>query len=123
MAGRTVGTVPALELVTVGQRHGLGVPGGGTPQYALAVDVPAATVTVGSAQDLLTDRVTVDELAWAAGSVEGPLLAQVSAHGAVRRCRVEGTTVVFDEPARRVAPGQSLVLYDGPDVVGAARVA
>jgi tRNA-specific 2-thiouridylase len=122
-AGNTVGAVPAVELVTVGQRHGLGVPGGGTPQYALAVDVPAATVTVGTAQDLLTDRLTVDELLWTAEPVEGTLLAQVSAHGAGRRCQVEGATVVFDEPARRVAPGQSLVLYDGSDVVGAARVA
>ena len=36
--GSTVGTVPAIELVTVGQRKGLGVPGGGPKRYVLAVD-------------------------------------------------------------------------------------
>jgi len=42
----------------------------------------------------------------------------VSAHGPPRPCRVEGTVISFDEPARRVAPGQSVVLYDGDVVVG-----
>ena len=39
-------------------------------------------------------------------------------HGTPRPCRVEGDAVVFDAPARRVAPGQSVVLYDGDVVVG-----
>jgi tRNA U34 2-thiouridine synthase MnmA/TrmU len=30
---------------------------------------------------------------------------------------------VFDEPQRRVAPGQSVVLYDGDEVVGAGLAA
>ena len=36
--GSVVGTVPAIELVTVGQRKGLGLPGGGPKRYVLAVD-------------------------------------------------------------------------------------
>jgi tRNA-specific 2-thiouridylase len=116
-AGRTVGTVPAVELVTLGQRRGLGLPGGGDPKYVVAVDVPSATVTVGAAQDLLVERIALDDLRWVAGEVAGPLEAQCSAHGSPRPCRVAGDTVVFDEPSRRVAPGQSVVLYDGDEVV------
>ena len=47
-AGQKVGTVDALELVTVGQRRGLGAVGGGTPRYVLDVDAESSTVTVGS---------------------------------------------------------------------------
>ncbi len=105
--------------MTIGQRHGLGLPGGHEPQYVVAVDVPAATVTVGRADDLLVDRVELDGLTWVGAPVHGALLAQVSAHGAPRACSVDGSRVVFAEPARRVAPGQSVVLYDGDLVVGA----
>ncbi len=54
---RRVGAVAAVELVTLGQRHGLGLPGGSDPRYVVDVDVPTATVTVGSEADLLVDRV------------------------------------------------------------------
>ena len=37
-AGSPLGTIPAIELVTVGQRKGLGLPGGGPKRYVLAVD-------------------------------------------------------------------------------------
>ncbi|MFZ6005063.1 MAG: tRNA 2-thiouridine(34) synthase MnmA [Actinomycetota bacterium] len=122
-AGATVGSVASVELVTIGQRHGLGLAGGGRPHYAIAVDVPAATVTVGSSDDLLTDRVALRDLAWVDQVVSAPLVAQVSAHGAPRPCRVDGHEVVFDAPSRRVAPGQSVVLYDGDEVVGAGQAA
>lgn len=121
-AGAVVGSVPSVEMVTIGQRHGLGVPGGGDPAYAIAVDVAAATVVVGSAADLLTDRVRLSDLTWTTSAMTTPLLAQVSAHGVPRPCHVDDDIVVFDEPHRRVAPGQSVVLYDGDDVVGAGQV-
>ena len=47
----------------------------------------------------------------------GPLVAQTSAHGTPRPCRVDGDTVRFDIPQRRVAPGQTVVLYAGDEVV------
>src|SRR5690606_13395552 len=117
--GNVLGAVDSVELVTIGQRHGLGLPGGTDPRYAIAADVPTATVTVGSKAVLRTDEMRDDQLGWAAEPVAGPLLAQTSAHGSPRPCRVEGDAVRFDEPHRRVAPGQSVVLYDGDQVVGA----
>ena len=117
-AGTTVGGVAAVELVTIGQRHGLGLPGGTQPRYVVGVDVPSATVTVGDRADLLIDQVELDHLAWVAGPIGGTLAAQTSAHGAPRACRAEDDVVRFDEPTRRVAPGQSVVLYAGDEVVG-----
>lgn len=117
--GHQVGAVAAVELVTIGQRRGLGLRGGSDPQYVVAVDVPRATVTVGGEHDLLVDHVELHGLTWVGTPVAGPLLAQVSAHGAPRPCQADGGhTVVFANPERRVAPGQSVVLYDGDTVVG-----
>jgi tRNA-uridine 2-sulfurtransferase len=130
--GRDVGVVDAVELVTVGQRRGLGAAGGGAPRYALAVDVEAATVTVGERADLEAEAVVVADLVWSGEPVPHPrladqLVAQCSAHGELRPVRVvpgpgPGTvTVSWTGPDRRwarVAPGQSVVLYDGDEVVG-----
>ncbi len=130
--GCDVGSVGAVELVTLGQRKGLGLAGGGAPRYAVDVDVATATVTVGSKRDLLVDEQPVDGLRWAAGPVAGPVLVQVSAHGTPAPARIvlvdegdgdgdgDGAVVVWDQPQRRVAPGQSLVAYEGDEVVGGA---
>jgi tRNA-uridine 2-sulfurtransferase len=125
-AGRDVGSVDAVELVTVGQRRGLGLPGGGEPRYVVDVDVPAATVRVGQERELLCEQVVLERLVWstdppaAAGS---PVAAQCSAHGSPRPARVEpfgdGRALVrFERRERRVARGQSVVLYEGDEVIG-----
>src|ERR1039458_6837161 len=81
-----LGSVPAIELVTVGQRRGFGGfghwdPSSG-PRYAVEVDVPAATVTLGRAADLLVDRVALRALSWVDAAVPPgqPVLIQASAH-------------------------------------------
>ena len=142
--GRDVGAVDAVELVTVGQRRGLGLPGGGAPRYVTDVDVPGATVRVGPERDLLRDGVVLERVVWAAGPVAGPVVAQCSAHGAPRGATVvdagsataghdggaagdhgrdDQVAVRFDEPHRRVAVGQSVVLYEDDQVVGGGIVA
>jgi tRNA-specific 2-thiouridylase len=116
--GQTVGRVDAVELVTVGQRKGLGVSGAGDRRFAVAVDVPRRRVTVGDAADLLVDRTALDGLVWVDEPVEGPVAVQVSAHGAAAPAVVEGAGVRWLDPHRRVAPGQSVVVYVGDEVVG-----
>jgi len=133
-AGATIGRVDAVELVTVGQRKGLGTGGGGA-RYALSVDPATGTVVAGDLGELHTDRVELGELAWTAGPVEGPacvarthqpacvagrhhVQAQSSAHGPAVDATVEGATVRFARTQRRVAPGQSVVLYCGDEVLG-----
>jgi tRNA-specific 2-thiouridylase len=126
--GREVGRVEHVELVTVGQRKGLGVAGGGVPRYALSVDVPGATVTVGERHELAVTELDVRDVVWSDLPVEGELLVQCSAHGTPRRATITlvdpgaagpgSVRVRWVAPSRRVAPGQSVVFYDGDDVVG-----
>ncbi|HUY30837.1 MAG TPA: tRNA 2-thiouridine(34) synthase MnmA [Acidimicrobiales bacterium] len=119
VTGEQVGEVPAIELVTVGQRRGL--PGSGVARrFALAVDTVARTVVVGDAQDLLVSDVPLTGRTW----VGEPLAAgtrctvQVSAHGRPLPARSLDRGVRFDVPARRVAPGQLVACYVGDEVVG-----
>jgi tRNA-specific 2-thiouridylase len=128
--GDDVGSVDAVELVTVGQRRGLGLPGGGTPRYVVDVDVPRATVRVGPERALLCDGVELEQLVWADGPQPGgtPVEAQCSAHGTPRPGIIAAggpasLAVRFLEPQRRVAAGQSVVLYAGDEVVGGGTVA
>jgi len=116
-SGTEVGRVDAVELVTVGQRRGMGG-GGAHRRYALSVDPVSATVVAGGADDLLTDRVELTDLAWHTGAVTGEVAAQCSAHGRAVGAEVDGTTVLFASPHRRVAPGQSVVFYRGAEVLG-----
>jgi tRNA-specific 2-thiouridylase len=135
-AGRPAGSVEAVELVTVGQRRGMGHGSDGTRRYVTHVDVPARRVTVGNAVDALRSAVVLaaPSLTW----VDRPLpagaraVAQVSAHGRPAGCTVEraatqdGDLVVrFDAPQRPVAPGQTVALYDvqDPDAVVGAGIA
>ena len=127
-SGEHVGTVNAVELVTVGQRRGLNL-GGGPPRYVVDVDVSERKVVVGSEDDLLTDGVTVAQLAWPhdfdSDIVGTRVLVQGSAHGArAEACAVslaDGELVLeWTRRQRRIAPGQSVVFYDLSDtfVVG-----
>jgi len=117
--GDAAGTVDAVELVTVGQRRGLGG-GAGDRRYAVAVDVPSRTVTVGTAADLLTDTIPLTQLSWIdeAPKPGARVLVQCSAHGEPADGVFTGGSVRLRQPRRRVAPGQSVVLYHGDDVLG-----
>jgi tRNA-uridine 2-sulfurtransferase len=119
--GAALGSVTAVELVTVGQRKGLGLAGGTRdPRFALHVDPASATVTVGTRADLLAPTVALERFEWAHRPHDGPVLAQTTAHGHVRPGELRGDVLHWREPQRRVAPGQSVVLYEGDQVVGGA---
>lgn len=126
--GSEVGSVTAVELVTIGQRRGLDLAGGSGRRFVVDVDVPGATVTVGPPERLLRDRVELDQLVWAEAPFEGRVRAQSSAHGEAAPATVSlrpdgGVDLLWDTPRRRVAPGQSVVMYqEVPDGDGTVEV-
>ena len=117
--GEEVGTVDAIELVTVGQRRGL-TGGGGLPRYALDVDVAAGVVTVGEEAMLGAERVDLCQRTWTSGPLEpgARVLVQCSAHGDAVEGVIDDDGVALCTPRRRVAPGQTVALYVGDEVVG-----
>jgi tRNA-specific 2-thiouridylase len=117
-----VGTVDAVELVTVGQRRGLSIGGDGDRRFAVSVDTDARTVVVGSADELLVDGVRLVDLTWTDVELAAPadVLVQSSAHGTPVAATFEGGgTVRFTERQRKVAPGQTVALYVDDVVIGA----
>ena len=127
-SGAAVGGVPEVEMVTVGQRRGLGSWPDGRRRYALSVDVGSRRVTVGDWSAAHTTRLSLGPWTWVSSALgdEARALAQTSAHGRPAPCTVGPGWVVFDEPQRLVAPGQTVALYDEGDpelVLGSAVVA
>lgn len=120
--GSEVGSVPAVELVTVGQRRGLDVGGNTGRKYVTSIDRDSNTVTLGDRVGSLRDSVGMGRFAWAGAPVSGRVRAQFSAHGrtATGVLSVDGDlgTLRWDEPQVAVAPGQSVVFYDDDRVLG-----
>jgi tRNA-specific 2-thiouridylase len=124
-SGAAVGTVDAVEMVTIGQRRGIGLPGGGPKRYVIDVDMTSATVVVGGEADLLVDALDVRGTTWTATASADEagsdgVVVQSSAHGATHPARLafgnDGTVRVrWDAPRRRIARGQSVVFYDVSD--------
>jgi tRNA-specific 2-thiouridylase len=114
-SGLEIGSVDSVELVTIGQRRGLGG-GSASPRYAVDVDTASSTVTVGPMRALLRERVTVAGAVWIDRRPRPgtPVVVQTSAHGRAVEGTWEVDSVRFTVPQRRVAPGQSVVLYDAP---------
>jgi len=120
--GTVLGHTDALEMVTLGQRRGVGLPGGGPKRYVVDIDHAAATVRVGDESMLSVDVASVGNVTWAHEPVWGAVRVQCSAHGEARlaelRPAADGVGCVevhWAEPQRRVSPGQSVVFYDLTD--------
>ena len=124
-SGHRVGSVESVEMVTIGQRKGLGLAGGTDPKYVLDVEVPEGgegRVVVGEQADLVAPTTELESWRWVGEEPSGPLTFQCSAHGQPAPGRVErdaaGVRVVWAAPHRRIAAGQSVVAYDADLVVG-----
>jgi tRNA-specific 2-thiouridylase len=118
--GSPLGEADALEMVTLGQRRGIGLPGGGPKRYVVDIDHATSTVMVGDESLLMRSTESVWQMAWAHEPVNGAVRVQCSAHGdthaAVLTLEADGGVQVrWDDPQRRVAPGQSVVFYDPTD--------
>jgi tRNA-specific 2-thiouridylase len=118
-SGEVVGAIPAVEVVTVGQRRGLGV-AAGERRFVLGVDVREGVVLVGSESELESTGVALTRRTWVRGPLpEGSaVLAQSSAHGRPFPAVSGAGGLRFVEPRRRIAPGQVVALYVGEEVVG-----
>ncbi|GAA6524668.1 tRNA 2-thiouridine(34) synthase MnmA [Intrasporangium sp. DVR] len=130
--GTVLGRHAGAFAYTVGQRKGLGLSRpapDGEPRYVVEVRTETNQVVVGTSDLLGVNAITGDHARWCGPAPEGVVRvgAQVRAHGAevpgaawADGDRVE---VRLDERIRGVAPGQSVVLYDGTRVVGSATIA
>ncbi|MCY3801604.1 MAG: tRNA 2-thiouridine(34) synthase MnmA [Chloroflexi bacterium] len=129
IAGDLLGTHSGIENYTVGQRRGLGI-AIGEPAYVSHIDVEQNSITVGPRDALSRNEFQVDDV----NLVSVERVTTGTKAGVKVRSRMPelparlfpngdaGLTVVTDEPAWAVAPGQAAVFYDGDVVLGGGRV-
>jgi tRNA-specific 2-thiouridylase len=124
-AGNVIGRHGGIHQFTIGQRRGIRV-ASLERRYVVDVDAQTARVVVGTAEELSTSTIWVEELTWlGAPAPSEPFRAEVQIRyrhapepawvtpagpGAVR--------VDFDRPERGPAAGQAAVLYLGERVLG-----
>jgi len=120
-AGAALGTHRGIARYTVGQRKGLGLSGPDGPYRVVRIDAGRNAVIVGSSNVLSQARVTLTESVWRLPGT-ARVLAQVRYRGlplAATATPDESALILeFDTPTDGLAPGQSVVLYQGDRVVG-----
>ena len=119
--GREVGRHQGVQHFTIGQRKGLEIGGGGERRFVTAIDAETNVVTVGGADDLLVERIELSDVRWLSEPV-GRFQVQLRYRSAPMASRLSGDTLLLEEPARAVAPGQAAVFYDGDRVLGGGTV-
>jgi len=114
---------------TVGQRRGLGV-ATGEPRYVLRVVRETNEVVVGANERLFGTELSASGATWTEEvAPQRPFEADVRVRYKHRAARAQvtptstGFQVRFHEPQRAIAPGQAVVVYDGPRVVGGGTIA
>ncbi|MEB7505691.1 tRNA 2-thiouridine(34) synthase MnmA [Arthrobacter koreensis] len=139
--GETLGTHPGANAFTVGQRKGLklGRPAAdGKPRFVLEIRPKENKVIVGPEKLLEIDQMRGIKVSWAGLPIREvatgqtfECTAQVRAHGdpvpatAWMETGEEGRTelvVRLKDPMRGVAPGQTVVIYQGTRVLGQATI-
>lgn len=122
--GEIVGEHDGFARFTIGQRKGL--PGGfAAPMFVVAIQPDERAVVIGPRESLLGRGLEARELNWL---YERPSVGDQVRVQVRNRARPSPATVVaiddtrvelaLDEPIQAISPGQSLVLYDGPVVLG-----
>jgi tRNA-specific 2-thiouridylase len=127
--GRVLSHHGGSAAFTIGQRRGLGV-SGPEPSYVLEVDAAANRVIVGPGELLSRRGLVADRLSWVAGAapVAGPFEAEVKIRyrgddvPAVIEPEGDRVRLEFRTPQRGVAPGQSVVVYRGEELLGGGRI-
>ena len=128
--GQEIGSHDGTFAFTVGQRRGLGV-ATGERRYVVDVDAASNRVMVGP-QELLSRRgLVADRVSWVAGQApdDGPFEASVRIRyrgddvpAVIEPLDGERIRVEFRSTQRAVAPGQSVVMYAGDEVLGGGRI-
>lgn len=127
--GRRVGEHAGLPFYTVGQRARVAVAPSrpdSAPLYVLELRTVDNSIVVGTREHLERRTLAAADCAWTdVAPLPGtPCAAQIRAHGGAHACTVRCADasgrleIEFVRPVEQIAPGQSVVLYRGDEVLG-----
>ena len=122
--GKILGNHNGIANYTIGQRKGLGI-AAPQPLYVTRLNISKRQVIVGTGDKLFSKTLTAKDVHW----IYKPILpknfqAKIRYGSRVADCAVAESknflSVTFAEQQRAITPGQSIVFYDGDEVLGGA---
>jgi tRNA-specific 2-thiouridylase len=127
--GHTVGEHTGLHRYTIGQRRGLGV-AAAEPLYVTAIEPERNAVIIGNKETVYDDELTASDVHWVAGT---PPEYPVRLRARIRYRHTEAEAVItpedrssvyvkFTKPQMAITPGQTVVFYDGENVIGCGTI-
>jgi len=121
--GKVLGKHNGLAQYTVGQRQGLGL-ASGEQLYVIELDAVNNRLVVGSKDQLLHSVLIASQLSWVSGKAPTEPIS-ITAKVRYKAPEVaaefhldDRAEVRFAEPQQAIAPGQSVVFYQGDVVLG-----
>ncbi|HEY7308708.1 MAG TPA: tRNA 2-thiouridine(34) synthase MnmA [Gemmataceae bacterium] len=124
-SGKVLAEHDGIERFTIGQRKGLGF-AAGERRYVLRIVPGDNDVVIGQREELLASALEASQVNWLFDAPPEETLAcqaKIRYRHAAAAARVTAlpdgrAKVEFDDPQSAVTPGQAVVFYDGPRVLG-----
>ncbi len=126
-SGEKLGTHSGIYKYTIGQRKGLGA--FGKPMYVLSIDAENNTVTIGDNPELFKEKIYIRDINFTSGKAPGDTFeCEVKIRCAARPAKATVTLmgdngeIIFREPQRAAAPGQTAAIYIDDILIGGGTI-
>ena len=121
--GKIVGAHEGYPFYTIGQRKNIGAYG--KKMYVTGIDKETNSITIGTDEQLHHRALIANKINWVGyPEFQGSMHVQAkvrykdkASDAVVSSITSDAIKVCFTEPKRAITPGQSVVVYDGDDVV------
>ena len=125
--GEKLGSHSGIYKYTIGQRKGLGA--FGKPMYVLSIDPENNAVIIGDNNELFKKEIYIKDINFLSGSApDKEIKCEVKIRCAARPAKatltLSGDTgkIIFEEPQRAAAPGQTAAIYTDDILIGGGTI-
>ena len=126
-SGEKLGTHSGIYKYTIGQRKGLGA--FGKPMYVLSIDAEKNAVIIGDNPELFKDEIYIKDINFLSGEAPcNEIDCEVKIRCAARPAKATLTLsgdmgkIIFAEPQRAAAPGQTAAIYINDILIGGGTI-
>ena len=126
-SGEKLGTHSGIYKYTIGQRKGLGA--FGKPMYVLSIDAKNNAVIIGDNNELFKEEIYIKDINFLSGKapsneIECEAKIRCAARPAKATLTLSGDIgkIIFQEPQRAAAPGQTAAIYIDDILIGGGTI-
>lgn len=126
-SGEKLGTHSGIYKYTIGQRKGLGA--FGKPMYVLSIDAKNNAVIIGDNNELFKEEIYIKDINFLSGQApDNEFQCEVKIRCAARPAKATLTLtdnmgkIIFREPQRAAAPGQTAAIYIDDILIGGGTI-